>query len=136
MENNCLFCDKKNVEEDCFFENEYFYVILSHQPISEGHSVIIPKKHYEYLHEIPSEIILNIMMNLEKVLEKMKKAVNFESYNIAINNGELSGMQIKHVHIHIIPRFKGDKIHIERNKEFFVFTDEIKNSLRKKLIDI
>lgn len=75
-------------------------------PLAKGHSLVIPKNHYEKMQEIPPEENAELFETVRKVLSKVDKLTN--STLVALHNGKDSGQEIPHVHIHLIPRSKED----------------------------
>ncbi len=75
-------------------------------PLAIGHSLVIPKNHYEKMQEIPPEENAELFETVRKVLSKVDKLTN--STLVALHNGKDSGQEIPHVHIHLIPRSKED----------------------------
>src|SRR3989344_8030480 len=112
---NCIFCKiiSEEIPSKKLFENKYAYAFLDAFPAAKGHSLVISKKHYETLLEIPEKEMKEISIAIQKVSKAAKKASQAEGFNIIQNNGEAAGQSIKHVHFHIVPRFKNDglKLH-------------------------
>ena len=93
---------------DRLFENEVGFVIFDDYPVNEGHCLIIPKRVYpNYFDSTPKEIegLTNLLFKTKDYLNKKYRPTG---YNIGINCGEDSGQTVFHVHIHLIPRYKGD----------------------------
>jgi len=89
-------------------DNDVGFVILDRFPVSEGHCLIIPHRVYsDYFESTEEEII-----GLQKLVIETKKIIDEkyrpDGYNVGINCGEVSGQTIPHVHIHVIPRYRGD----------------------------
>lgn len=109
MENKeCLFCDDDFFNEDnLIFENKFWRVIYDSFPVSNGHVLIIPKRHIESIFNLSFE-----MLSLFNVIKMVKKFLDDkfhpDGYNIGINDGIASGQTIKHMHIHMIPRYNND----------------------------
>lgn len=108
MRKNCIFCNYiKNKKFE--LENELAYVKYDKYPVTNHHTLVIPKRHVETYFELgQAEInattnLLNVMR--EKILNLDNKVSGF---NIGINNGQSSGQTIDHCHIHLIPRREGD----------------------------
>ena len=106
-ESDCLFC--KIPEDHVLTENELAHAVLDGFPVTELHTLIIPKRH------TPSyfELILPEWNSCNLLLEQMKKDIQQQDssvtgFNIGINDGIDSGQTIFHCHIHLIPRRKGD----------------------------
>jgi diadenosine tetraphosphate (Ap4A) HIT family hydrolase len=109
----CLFCERDNKEEHkIILENELFYSRWCNFPVSKGHAHVVPKKHIESFFELTEEEV-KAMYSLIKQTKEIIDKYNPDSYNIGINNGKEAGRSIPHLHIHIIPRYKGDTLHPE-----------------------
>ncbi|MGL5820156.1 MAG: HIT family protein [Sarcina sp.] len=103
---SCIFC--RYEKEKYIVENEFAFAIYDDFPVNEGHVLIIPKRHFADFFDIRDEELLAIkdLANRCKfILEKKFAATGF---NIGINIGADAGQTIGHVHVHLIPRFKGD----------------------------
>lgn len=102
---SCPFC---NLTSDRIKEsNEYALLLHDLYPVSEGHSLIIPKRHVSSYFELLKEELLamnELLLQRQKQLEK--QGVN--DFNIGVNIGEYAGQTVYHCHIHLIPRRKGD----------------------------
>lgn len=109
MENKeCLFCDDDFFNEDnLIFENKFWRVVYDSFPVSNGHVLIIPKRHIESIFNLSFE-----MLSLFNVIKMVKKFLDDrfhpDGYNIGVNDGIASGQTIKHMHIHMIPRYNND----------------------------
>ena len=112
MDKNCIFCKivNKKVEGEIVKENKDFIALRDSNPVSEGHTLIIPKKHYENLMDMPEKLMgsgLKLAKDVAKDLIDKKLATGF---NIVMNNFEAGGQEVFHAHIHVIPRKKADGI--------------------------
>ncbi len=107
---DCLFCKIINGEIPCLkvYEDEYTFAFLDINPVNEGHTLVLPKKHIENLINSDSEDLKNIMPALREITEAVKKATNADGVNVTTNNGEAAGQSVFHLHFHIIPRFNDD----------------------------
>lgn len=94
--------------EERLFENEVGFVIHDKFPVNEGHCLIVPHRVYsDYFDSTPEEIQgLNEL--LFKTKEFLDKKYNPTGFNVGVNCGESSGQTVFHLHIHLIPRYKGD----------------------------
>jgi diadenosine tetraphosphate (Ap4A) HIT family hydrolase len=90
------------------FENKLGFVIFDKYPVSKGHCLIVPNRVYSDYFESTNEEIAAFSQLLLKTKEYLDSKYKPLGYNIGINIGEDSGQTIWHVHIHIIPRYKGD----------------------------
>ncbi len=110
MENNCLFCKISNKIISSFdiYENDAVFAFLDINPISPGHTLVIPKIHAENLFDLTDEQISLLFKAVRDVALLLKKRLNSEGFTIGINHGRISGQAVEHIHIHIIPRFEND----------------------------
>lgn len=108
--NDCIFCKiaAGEIPSATLYEDEDFRVILDLGPATYGHALIIPKKHYANIIEIPDELAGKAMVLAKRVVTVMKDALPCDGYNVVQNNGECAGQTVFHFHIHLIPRYKGD----------------------------
>ncbi len=133
---NCIFCKILNGEipSNKVFENDNFIAILDAFPANEGHTLVIPKKHYENIFEIDEDTLKEGYAIAKKIATSIKKALNVKDINILQNNGALAGQTVNHFHIHIIPRKENDKVVIKSehisvdNNRINEILDSIKNS--------
>ena len=107
---NCIFCKIANGEipSRTICENEKFRVILDNGPATEGHALVLPKEHFADLFEIPADWAAEAMKMAQVTAELLKEKLGADGLNIVQNNGEAAGQTVRHFHIHIIPRYKGD----------------------------
>ncbi len=101
---DCPFCSPDGM----LFENELAYAKLDKFPVNPGHLLIIPKRHFaDFFHTTEEE--KGAMMSL---LDRAKRYLDDKhapaGYNVGINVGEVAGQTIMHVHLHLIPRYRGD----------------------------
>ena len=110
MSNNCLFCKivSGEIPSAKIYEDEFTLAFLDIHPINRGHTLVIPKVHHENIYTVPAEDFARLMESVRMLAPKIKQAVDAHGINIAINNDEVAGQQVFHIHAHIIPRFEGD----------------------------
>ncbi len=113
-EKDCLFCKivRKEIPSEIFFESENFISIRDIHPISEGHSLIISKKHYKNLLDFPNLLGNELINTAKEVFFKIQKETKCEGFNLVQNNFAVAGQIINHLHFHIIPRKKNDGVHL------------------------
>jgi len=109
-ETDCLFC--KIINEDIpsskIYENEHTYAFLDINPVNPGHALVIPKKHFKDIFDIPSKELCEVIATVKKISEAIKTGVEADGINIIMNNKEAAGQIIFHAHIHVIPRYNDD----------------------------
>ena len=105
--NPCIFC--KIRKEELQFENQLAYSSIDSYPVSEFHSLIVPKRHVETYFELTNEEIQACNELILKTKEKiLQEDLSVKGFNIGTNAGKVSGQSIMHCHIHLIPRREGD----------------------------
>jgi len=110
MNTDCLFCKiiKGEIPSAKVYEDEHSFAFLNIRPINPGHTLLVPKKHFANLYEMPDEILANLAPVIKKLGIAVKKAVGADGINIGMNNDPAAGQLVFHAHIHIMPRFKND----------------------------
>ena len=108
--NDCVFCKiaKKEIPADKIYEDEKFFSFLDINPVNFGHSLLIPKKHYDNLYDLPDETLKEMAPVIKKISIAVKKSVSADGINIIMNNDGAAGQIVPHAHFHIIPRFADD----------------------------
>ncbi|MBR4667225.1 MAG: HIT family protein [Butyrivibrio sp.] len=111
---DCIFCKIANGEipSNTIFENDDFRVILDNGPATKGHALVLPKKHYADLFEIPEDTLAGAAKVAKEVASVMKDKLGCDGLNLVQNNGATAGQTVLHFHLHIIPRYKDDGQHI------------------------
>jgi histidine triad (HIT) family protein len=105
MSESCTFCKivRREAPASVVYEDEKVVAFMSIQPINIGHTLVVPKKHYENIYEIPEEEIAYLYKIVKKVTTAVKRAEDAEGIRILQNNGETAGQVIFHFHVHVIP---------------------------------
>lgn len=108
--NDCLFCKivSGEIPSEKIYEDENTFAFLDIHPINRGHTLVVPKTHYENIYEAPEEVFTKVMRTVQLLAPKIKQAVGADGINIGINNGKAAGQLVYHLHTHIIPRFESD----------------------------
>ncbi len=109
---DCLFCKMVagQVPIIKIYEDEVVLAFLDIGPISDGHTLVIPKQHFEKLHDCPPELLGQVGSQLGKIAGAVAAAMNSDGYNVLCNNGKAAGQLVGHLHFHIIPRNNGDGV--------------------------
>lgn len=111
-DDNCIFCKIANGEipSATIYEDEDFRAILDLGPASKGHALLLPKEHYADLFALPDETAEKVLPVARKIVSRMKDVLGCDGYNLVQNNGECAGQTVFHFHMHMIPRYKDDKV--------------------------
>ena len=105
MKDDCLFCKiaNKEIEAKILYEDEYLMVILDAYPDTDGHTLVIPKKHYEDIYSIDPEMFLKIFTTGKEKAQTLMNKLDKSSLTFLINYGDAQA--IKHFHLHLLPDF-------------------------------
>lgn len=122
----CIFCNIISGEIPSYkvYEDDNFYAFLDISQATYGHTLVVPKQHFENLFAIPDFLLEKMLILVRDLASKIKTATNCKGINILNNNGEAAGQSVHHFHIHIIPRYDNDNFSIKaienklNNEEF------------------
>ena len=98
----CIFCKIVNgsLPSNKVYETNTVLAFLDIDPLARGHTLLIPKQHVERMHEIPEDVLSDIL----PIAKKIALALGIQDYNLLQNNGSIAHQVIKHVHFHLIPK--------------------------------
>jgi histidine triad (HIT) family protein len=132
--NNCIFCKiiKKEIPATVVFEDDDVLAFMDIGPIIKGHTLVIPKNHYDPITETPDDILAKLHITAKKIANAQMNAFGADGVNIMQNNGKASGQEVEHIHVHVIPRFDEDGHHWNWNAKKYDNFDEM-NELAEKL---
>jgi diadenosine tetraphosphate (Ap4A) HIT family hydrolase len=106
-EKPCLFCSVPR--DEILIDGPIAIARIDNHPVSPGHTLIIPKRHVASFFDTSEEERLAMMRLLDEAKAVLDQKHKPDGYNIGINGGEAAGQTVMHLHIHLIPRYKGDK---------------------------
>ena len=106
MVKDCQFCNI--LKEEIVIENEHCFAKWDKYPVSKGHLLIIPYRHYKNYFYSTQDEIEAIGELIREAGDLINNKYNPDGYNVGINVGQSAGQTVPHVHIHLIPRYKGD----------------------------
>lgn len=111
----CIFCKiiDGSIPSKKVYEDKDVLAILDISQATKGHTLVIPKKHYENILDIDSKDYLAVMDKVRELSKKIVTNLGAEGANILNNCNEVAGQSIMHFHVHIIPRFKKDDLKLE-----------------------
>lgn len=132
---NCIFCKIINNEIPAYkiYEDDLVLAFLDINPIVLGHTLIIPKKHFENIYEIEDNYLERIITVSKKISLRMKEVLEIDGVNLYQANGPVAGQTVFHFHLHVLGRKSGDGLRgIEEGaKKFSIDSlEEIKNKLK------
>lgn len=129
--NDCIFCKiiKGELPSKTVYEDELIKVIMNINPATDGHLLVLPKEHYVNIMDIDEKVLSHSFKVIrDNLYKKLKESLNCEGLTIA-NNNEL-GQEIKHFHIHLIPRYKDDNADFNYDKTKVSELDEVFEKLQ------
>jgi histidine triad (HIT) family protein len=112
MSENCIFCKivRKEAAASIVYEDAQVMVFMDIRPVNEGHALVIPKQHYEGIFDTPEELVAYIHKITKRIALAAKKATDADGISIIQQNGRAANQDIFHLHVHVIPRFEGQKM--------------------------
>ncbi len=131
MVEDCLICkiiDGK-IPSYTLYEDEDIKVFLDIYPMSKGHSLVVPKKHFEDIFTI-SEADMIFTKKIPLVASRLKKITGATGMNIIQNNGSDAGQILNHIHFHLVPRFPNDGLNLIPSKS------ELDEETAKELVEM
>ncbi|MCF0111990.1 MAG: HIT family protein [Erysipelotrichaceae bacterium] len=104
----CIFCMIANHEipSSVVYEDDTVIAILDLSQVTKGHTLVMPKEHYETLIDVPSQLAMHMMEVVQIVAKRLTTNLHAKGFNVLNNGGELAGQTVMHAHIHIIPRYE------------------------------
>lgn len=116
---SCIFCKIIKGELPCtkVYEDADVFAFLDIKPVNPGHTLVIPKKHYENIHDMPDELVGKVAIAAKKIADAILK-IGAKGINIGMNNGAHAGQIVFHAHIHVMPRYGKDKFSLWVGKEY------------------
>lgn len=114
---DCIFCKIVRGEIPCYktYEDENVIAFLDILPLSKGHTLVVPKKHFKDILEISDEELCTTMKALKKITDHIQRIYKPEGIVIRQNNGEKAGQSVFHIHFHIKPVYNGTTVVSEVN---------------------
>lgn len=94
------------------YEDEDVLAFLDINPVTQGHTLVIPKEHYHDIFEIPPQALNKVIQIAKKVSKGLKESLDAEGINLLHNSGSIAQQAVPHFHIHVIPRYEADSINI------------------------
>lgn len=112
--NNCIFCKivKGEIPATKLWEDEKYFVFLDKSPINPGHTLVLPKKHTDYIFDLNDKEYTKLMLKAKEIANILKKKLNSKRVGIAVE-----GFAVPHVHVHLVPLNKGNELNPERAKD-------------------
>ncbi len=136
---DCVFCKIVNniIPSSKVYEDQEFLAFLDIHPVSYGHTLVIPKAHFDRFDLTPPEVIGRLYTVVRKIALGIMKGVAADGYNLGLNNGSSAGQVIFHTHVHVIPRKNKDGLELWPAQEYEGNQmDEIAKKIRASIKEI
>lgn len=135
---DCLFCKigSGEVPTASLYEDEHVVAFLDVMPRAPGHTLVIPKSHAASLIELPDGEVGPVFAAVKKMDMLLTEALKPAGMTIGINQGEISGQSVPHLHVHLMPRFAGDKggsIHSVVNNQPTISAEEMVEKIKSHI---
>jgi len=107
---DCIFCKiiKGEIPSFKIFENDKVFCFLDINPLSKGHTLVVPKEHHENIFDISLKDLKEIISTIKSLSNRMKKVLMAEGVNLFNASGVVAEQSVFHFHFHILPRYKND----------------------------
>ncbi|MEA3378153.1 MAG: HIT family protein [Nanoarchaeota archaeon] len=134
---DCIFCKIANgiIPSSKVYEDEDIFAFLDIAPLNKGHTLVIPKKHFNEIYQMPDNLLGKLFSVVKKIACALKQ--DNDGVNILQNNGKAAGQVVGHVHVHLIPRKDNDNVNLGswktkeyQENEIKQYQDKIKNFLK------
>ena len=109
---SCVFCRivQKEALASIVYEDDKIIVFLDIRPLNQGHTLIIPREHYETVYDIPEDLLAHIHKIVKRTAVAVKDATKADGITIIQQNGHAAGQEVFHLHVHVVPRYEGQKL--------------------------
>lgn len=126
MTDDCIFCKIADgtFDSHTVYEDEQVRAFLDINPVSRGHTLVIPKTHAKTLTELDRNMTESVFRTVRNVAERIESELEPAGFNLLQNNGAAAGQEVGHVHVHIIPRYgAGDGFNFSFNQDSLADAD-------------
>ena len=108
---NCEFCSlvRRDREASIVFEDDRTMAFLDIRPVNDGHTLVIPKNHYETIYDIPDDEIAYVYKVVKRVASAIRDGVKPDGISVTQHNGRAAMQRVFHLHVHVIPRYEGQR---------------------------
>ena len=129
----CVFCKivKGKIPSAKVYEDDKILAFLDIGPVNKGHTLVIPKQHYETMLDLPDKLLKEMIIAVKKMVQAIKEGVNADGVNLLMSNYKAAGQVVPHAHFHILPRFSNDGLkHWPQGK----YLGEEMNRIKEKIV--
>ncbi len=110
----CIFCRIAQGQSPAsrIYEDEHTLAFMDLQQATDGHVLVMPKRHVENLYELDEETTAQLFRSVVRVARAVRASLQPSGLNLWQANGRAAGQSVFHVHVHILPRYEGDGFHL------------------------
>ncbi|MBR2677495.1 MAG: HIT family protein [Solobacterium sp.] len=129
----CIFCDiiDHKIPSSVVYEDENTLAILDISQVTRGHTIVMPKQHFDNILDADETTVQQVFCSAKKVAALLKEKTGCVGLNVLNNCGEAAGQSVNHLHVHVIPRYgSSDALHIEFQKSEEVDLGEVLAQLK------
>ena len=136
MSDSCVFCKivRKELPASIVYEDDDVIAFLSNRPVNEGHTLVVPKKHYVDIHDVPEAEAAKLFGVTKRIARSVKDAMVPAGIRVVQNNGAAAGQVVFHLHVHIIPLTPRDDLHnsgVYRNVAYLATSQALERDAEK-----
>ncbi|NHN40759.1 HIT family protein [Halorubellus sp. JP-L1] len=116
---DCVFCGIVAGESPAYrlYEDEQTLAFLDIEPAARGHTLVVPKPHYETLTDAPRPLAGAVFQTVHRVSGALESVYQLDGFNVVQSNGVAAGQDVFHAHVHVIPRYEDDTLSLGWNAE-------------------
>jgi histidine triad (HIT) family protein len=122
---------QKQAPGSIIYEDEIAMAFLDTRPLSEGHTLVIPNEHYQDIFGIPEEVLCHVHRISSRIALALRKGFKVDGISIFQQNGRAANQEIFHLHVHVVPRYEGQRL-----GRFTEFTEVNREALDKVAVEI
>jgi len=133
----CIFCEIVQGKKEGYFiyEDENYVAFLDKYPIDTGHSLVMPREHFEKITNMTAKKVGELFSKIPKIAKAVIEATKADAFSVAQNNGRAAKQIVPHVHIHIIPRYESretiwTKREIAKENELKILAERIRKCIK------
>lgn len=136
---NCIFCKiiRGEIPNYTVYQDDHCLAFLDIHPVTKGHVVVIPKVHAETLLDLNDESIKEFFVGVKRTQERIQTILSPDGFNVGWNHGDAGGQAVKHLHVHILPRWNGDgggSMHSVVKKESDVSVEDLAKLFSNEIV--
>jgi histidine triad (HIT) family protein len=109
---SCIFCKivRKEAPASIIYEDDKALAFLDIRPLNEGHTLVIPREHYETVYDMSEDLVAHVFKLVKRLAVAVRAATKADGITIIQQNGHAAGQEVFHMHVHVVPRYEGQKL--------------------------